>query len=71
VLFSALKVSIQPLICGNRGGGFSLFSVLKRCLLKEFLFLCKIVVTNREVIAFYMRAEASLDAGKAPASLRL
>jgi len=40
-------------------------------LLKEFLFLCKIVVTNSEVIAFYMRAEASPDAGKASASLRL
>jgi len=51
-------------------GGISLFSVLKSWLLKEFLFLDKIPVTYSEVIAFYMRAEASFDAGKAPASLR-
>ena len=39
-------------------------------LLKEFSFLSKISVTNSEVIAFYMRAEASFDADKAPAGLR-
>ena len=39
-------------------------------LLKEFLFLGKIWVTDSEVIAFYMRAEASPEADKAPASLR-
>ena len=70
VVFSAKSAHSAP-NSGNRGSGFSLFSVLKSWLLKDFLFLCKIVVTNREVIAFYMRAEASFDAGKAPASLRL
>ena len=39
-------------------------------LLKDFLFLVTISVTDSEVIAFYMRAEASFDADKAPASLR-
>jgi len=36
---------------------------LKSWLLKEILFLGTISVTDSEVIAFYMRAEASPDAG--------
>jgi hypothetical protein len=47
----------------SRGCGFSLFSVLKSWLLKEFLFLGRISVTYSEVIAFYTWAKASLEAG--------
>ena len=47
---------------GGNYSRFSLFSVLKSWLLKEFLFSGKISVTYSEVIAFYIRAEASPDA---------
>jgi hypothetical protein len=70
VWFSVLKVPIQPQSSGDHVVGISLFSVLKSWLLKEFLFLGTISVTDSEVIAFYMRSEASFDAEKAPASLR-
>jgi hypothetical protein len=67
-VFSVENEHSAPIL-GNREGGFSLFSVLKSWLLKEFLFLGKILVTYSEVVAFYMRAEASSDAGKASTSL--
>ena len=68
-VFSAESVHLAPILL-ELPGGISLFSVLKSWLLKEFLFLGKIPVTYSEVIAFYMRAEASFDAGKASAGPR-